>query len=396
MIGLDLKTLFTAATIHYLVILAVIVPFWLKQRKRYRGLDFLMVCSFLLAAGQLTLMSRESVHPLFSIVGGNILVLGGSVFYLAGLGKFVNKRWLIFPSIILVAVAAGLVACFTFLVDNLAVRTVAASVAYAAVASQCAFLLLVRTDTSLRRVALLPAIVLTLFGVVAISRVVFALFFPGAAGFLRAPAAEIAHLLLFEILGTALLVTTVLMIANRLCAELEAVDRRREGRLHELEHLAMVDSLTGVYNRLKLEQVLETEIQRSHRFARPLSVIILNVDHYKLINDSFGHTVGDAVLKAISTEMRGNVRKVDVVGRWGGDEFLIISPETVLFGAANLAETLRKRIEKYQFETTGPRTVSFGVAELKNSEQAGGLLKRADDALYRAKQFGRNKVMWAG
>jgi diguanylate cyclase (GGDEF)-like protein len=391
-----LTSLFLLSSLHYVVILLVVVPLWLKERKRYRGISHWFAGALLIIAGQIILMSRTAVPAIISTVLANCMIIGGSLLYFIGCELFVGVTVRQLHNYLLLGAAGGLLVYFTFLQDNLQVRTIIASVALAAISFQCAYLLFFRTPPVLRPVTRPNGVILSLYLFTALSRTIWVSVAPGANDLLRTATADVVHLLVFETLGLALLFSTVLMLTRRLLAENEALGRRREGELHELEHLAMVDTVTGIYNRLKLEQVLAAEIQRAHRYLRPLSLILLDVDHYKLINDSFGHDVGDAVLKGMSRELLGGVRKVDVIGRWGGDEFLIISPETVLFGAANLAESLRKRIAKNAFGEAGRQTVSFGVAELKQDEAADGLLKRADDALYRAKQFGRNKVMWAG
>ncbi len=160
----------------------------------------------------------------------------------------------------------------------------------------------------------------------------------------------------------------------------------------ELEKLAITDRLTGLGNRMKLDSTLQIEIARNIRYEHPLSVIIMDLDFFKRINDSLGHQAGDKVLQGVSEILRNTIRDTDIVGRWGGEEFLIICPETTLEGASTLAEKIRLIMESTELEEGVIVTGSFGVAERELGEKDAGLISRADDALYEAKANGRNKV----
>lgn len=159
-----------------------------------------------------------------------------------------------------------------------------------------------------------------------------------------------------------------------------------------VEELSITDSLTQLYNRSKLDDVLRYEINRANRYKNALSVIMFDIDHFKHINDSFGHPVGDAVLVAIAEITRKALRDTDIAGRWGGEEFMVICPDTDLQGAANLAEKMRQTIASYSFPEAGHRSSSFGVVVYKRDEDEDSLLKRVDAVLYKAKENGRNRV----
>lgn len=160
----------------------------------------------------------------------------------------------------------------------------------------------------------------------------------------------------------------------------------------KLEVLSKQDPLTGLGNRAFLDQVYDKEFERVKRYGSPLSVILVDIDHFKRINDTHGHQVGDAVLIAVAGILRNNTRANDTIGRWGGEEFMAICPETTADNALQLAEKLRRAIAEYDFGTAGRQTASFGLAEYHTSDTQHALVKRADDALYRAKQGGRNRV----
>ncbi|RAK09331.1 diguanylate cyclase (GGDEF)-like protein [Halanaerobium saccharolyticum] len=161
---------------------------------------------------------------------------------------------------------------------------------------------------------------------------------------------------------------------------------------NKLRFLAHNDQLTGVSNRRDLTNILEKEYERNQRYNNTFSFIIFDIDHFKIINDNYGHNTGDRILKELSNLVNTNIRKSDYFGRWGGEEFVVIAPENNLKSAEKLAEKLRREIDKYNFINERNVTASFGVAEISADENIDNLIKRADDALYRAKQNGRNRV----
>ncbi|ARJ67812.1 response regulator [Magnetospirillum sp. ME-1] len=160
----------------------------------------------------------------------------------------------------------------------------------------------------------------------------------------------------------------------------------------ELERASITDTLTGLFNRRRLDEAYAHELDRAQRYAKPVSLIISDVDHFKSVNDTHGHQTGDDVLKTIAGLLRSGVRAVDIVGRWGGEEFLVICPDTDLDGAVALAEKLRASIAEEPVATIGSTTASFGVAQYRDGESFKDTVARADTALYRAKINGRNRV----
>ncbi|WP_415901647.1 GGDEF domain-containing protein [Neptuniibacter sp. QD29_5] len=160
----------------------------------------------------------------------------------------------------------------------------------------------------------------------------------------------------------------------------------------EISKLAVTDQLTGLHNRRKLDDAMLFEIERVKRYQKPLSVIMCDLDHFKMINDTYGHKTGDDVIVATAHLIKKGVRASDIVGRWGGEEFLIICPHSDQQGATVLAEKIRLDIGAYEGEPNLVITASFGVAEYISGEDSQAFLCRADKALYIAKSEGRNQV----
>ena len=143
---------------------------------------------------------------------------------------------------------------------------------------------------------------------------------------------------------------------------------------------------------MKLDQSLKMETKRFERYGRPVSIILMDIDYFKKINDTYGHQAGDEVLKTVSAILTDNLRQIDVIGRWGGEEFLIICPETDLECACGIAEKLRKTVESHDFGLDIAVTCSFGAAAIASNENDSDFIQKADDALYMAKENGRNRV----
>ncbi|WP_456465137.1 sensor domain-containing diguanylate cyclase [Desulfurobacterium sp.] len=182
-----------------------------------------------------------------------------------------------------------------------------------------------------------------------------------------------------------IIIEMLVHLANTVMKELEKKNR-------EIKKLADIDCLTGIYNRRKVLEELEKEIMRTQRYGNPLSVIIFDVDFFKEVNDTYGHLMGDKILREIAQIIKKNIRRPDIFGRYGGEEFLIILPETDITGGVKFAEKIRKLIENHSFPIDRKITISLGVTEYRYGDTVDTILARADKALYSAKESGRNKV----
>ena len=170
-----------------------------------------------------------------------------------------------------------------------------------------------------------------------------------------------------------------------------------EAQYHEeIYRMMTTDGLTQVYNRRYFDEMLDREVSRARRYERPFCVLVFDIDHFKRVNDTYGHLAGDAVLRQIGSTAKGRVRRNDVLARIGGEEFGLITPEIHLQGALELGTKINKMIVAQPFEFDGDRidiTISVGVAEwLEQYETGEDVLRAADEKLYQAKELGRNRV----
>jgi len=178
--------------------------------------------------------------------------------------------------------------------------------------------------------------------------------------------------------------------------ELEKRNLKLQAAMKDLELAARTDSLTGLYNRRYMQNRLDEELVRVKRNKKDFTVVMSDIDFFKRINDAHGHECGDHVLKFMAGTLRSGIREQDIVSRWGGEEFIILLPETDKKGGLVLSEKIRKAIEASVFRYSDMDlrlTMTFGVATYRPEESIDELLKRADDALYAGKESGRNRVI---
>ncbi|MHB8122297.1 MAG: GGDEF domain-containing protein [Desulfuromonadaceae bacterium] len=158
------------------------------------------------------------------------------------------------------------------------------------------------------------------------------------------------------------------------------------------ERQARIDYLTGIYNRLMFSELLEAELQRARRYGSELSLIMFDLDHFKKVNDTYSHNIGDHVLKEVAQLVLDNIRSHDIFSRWGGEEFMVLTPKSDQGQALILAEKLRCLIESHDFGAGLQVTASFGVTQFRPGDHTDTFIARSDEAMYLAKENGRNRT----
>ena len=203
---------------------------------------------------------------------------------------------------------------------------------------------------------------------------------------------------IYQSIATTFLIIVFIIIVleitlRRFLNKIELINGHLTQKVKEVTLLSITDPLTQIFNRQKLEQVLKAEMQRNHRYNIPFSVLMVDIDYFKRINDTYGHDVGDSVLIEFSRLISENIRENDVFARWGGEEFIILLSFQSIETVRQKAEFLRKLIEKFRFKKANKVTASFGATQYKSSESETELFKRLDNNLYLAKRRGRNQVV---
>jgi polar amino acid transport system substrate-binding protein len=180
---------------------------------------------------------------------------------------------------------------------------------------------------------------------------------------------------------------------RRMYKRLQETNLLLENKHRELKTISEQDRLTEVFNRVKLESVLSSELSRSQRYDNPLVLMILDIDFFKKVNDEHGHLIGDQVLMSFAEVVSGVLRKIDVFGRWGGEEFLVICPQTDINNSTFIAKKILEKVRNHDFPNELHITCSIGICEYKKGETENSFVERADRALYKAKREGRNQFV---
>lgn len=186
---------------------------------------------------------------------------------------------------------------------------------------------------------------------------------------------------------------TVLILEKTSGSPQDNAVHQLQKRIHELERSNASDPLTGTWNRAHFQHVIHIELERSLRYHQPISLIFFDIDHFKRVNDTYGHACGDNVLCELVNVVRRNIRASDMLFRWGGEEFALLATSTHYRAASKLANSLRSKVAAHPMPNVGHITISLGVAEFFGGESEEDWFNRADQALYQAKGSGRNRVV---
>ncbi|AUQ27047.1 diguanylate cyclase [Dickeya zeae] len=349
---------------------------WAAHNHRDREL---MICTWALVfhGTAYTLYAlRGQIPDTLSIIPSNILIAQAYSLLLLSVATFQQRRvphWLLWMPAVFAAVF------FSIMLDNQKARTLVSSIlcmlqAFVVIG----YLLTQATDQPVRGRNLM---VLGL--TVNILSLIHRLFLLLSSG--NYPTSLLASSPALTIINVASL-ATLLFIANGLIM----MTKDRSDHLNSL--MLRQDNLTGCWNRIRVQEIARQEMDRLERYGYPVSLLMFDLDHFKKVNDDYGHATGDEVLKAFAHIARTTLRTTDVLGRWGGEEFVAILPSTGIGGAILTAERIRQALESQRFSNGLQVTTSIGIAVCQSTDHWESWLSRADSALYRAKAAGRNRV----
>lgn len=382
MLELDIRTLFFVATLTTLLMAIAMVVLW-RTIPGERACRYWAAGGALVAAAFLSVWLRGLIPDFVSIVLANAMFAAGYGLVVIGVNVFTGRPgrlgWLVAVTVGVFAWAAY----FTYGVPDVGARIVVISTVTGAMALWCAGRLVIAALPGMRLTQGVTAAVFVLHGVPMLVRAAVTQFGGEATTGLFAPST----------LQTVVFVD-VTLAAIGLAFGFAAMTTRR---LHlNLERLASHDPLTGLLNRHALDVAIEREMARSARHLYPLSVLLMDLDHFKRVNDTYGHDAGDAVLKAFAEVAAGVLRRDDVLGRQGGEEFMALLPGSDRSSALRVAERIRAAVAATPIEHEGRAitvTVSIGVATAMDRASWDDALRAADAALYEAKHSGRDRVV---
>jgi len=345
--------------------------FLIRELKQYRGVEAALLANLCVAVGLLLRMFAALLPEFLTTIVSNILLLVGPALFYVALSQFTGFRYSRMLLIGVIATVLVFLAYFTYWDDDIRKRMIAFSLGSVSMVFILIHQLWRIQKTALRFSARLMLVSFLIHGIFLVLRVISIILAPPQETFNLTPAQSGTYLLSFAI---SFFWTTgfVLMVSHRL--------------RNDLMEIATIDVLTRIPNRRATQAFLEKELSRTQRHQGEFSILLIDIDDFKKVNDRWGHAVGDEVLVRTASLFQAMIRKQDLVGRWGGEEFLFIVPGPCDAGA--LAERIRSEIARTEYRQGNAAfhiTISIGVACANQTSLGDEILKKADDALYRSK-----------
>lgn len=387
-VTLDIRTL-TFVLMLVSAILSLLMLYIWRTNKTYPGFGLWTLANCVGAVGFFLMGTRGVAPDFISIVIANTLTMGCLALTLAGIRTFAGKSTSKILCIAALLAQAGALAYYTYAVPDVPTRIYIASILAVGFSAWIGYEFLKLQQTDRLFATSFGAKVFGLFALFMASRVVLTFYFSHLDN-LYSP--DWIQSLTFMMLIIFVMIWTV----NFIMLNSERLQRELRVAQVELEKIATTDFLTGISNNRSFTDVSENEVRRAMRFRHSLSAIIMDIDDFKAINDTYGHSTGDVVLRKIVEVSKTGLRTIDTMGRLGGEEFGILLPHTDIAGAKTVAAYLRSAIEEAEVRIPNgvlKVTASFGVAELRPGDvRLRTLLDRADGYLYEAKRSGKNCV----
>lgn len=375
MFGLDPRSIILMSGVMSLLMAGMLAVMRRGYPRSVRGLN-LWAMSFVLAfVASLLIASHGKIPYIFTTVLGNCALLYSATLSYLGSQRFyqqatTHRKWAA-----LVVICAPVFAWFTVVYPSYLVRIELFSLVMICILVAHVRLLL--RSIAVNHFARVAAVVLSIQIVFLMIRMTTLALDNAAQGVFDTSMMQVIHLMVYAFAGLLITVSQVLMASERMRAE--------------FEHVATHDQLTGALSRGAVIEACEQELERCQRHGRVLTLMMMDLDNFKSINDTHGHLVGDRVLMDFVKQVVGQLRRPDRLGRFGGEEFVLLLPETPMDEASRVAERIRETVQKNHVEPGC--TVSIGVATaVTGKETMDDLVARADAALYRAKKAGRNRV----
>ncbi|MBF7096824.1 GGDEF domain-containing protein [Alkalibacter mobilis] len=368
---------------------------WYRIKDKYSGIFFVFL-DFIFQSVGLTLASLQFlISPIYSVILANTLMYVGAILLLLGVGKFMNIKIQNVPYIFTSILFICLYSFFTIISPDTRIRLIVFTVMISPVFIHTIYIILYKADRKHRKFAVNVAIAHTLLLLIHGSRAYIGLNNFSLLDYSNLHQSESLLITSSLLLMIYLTFSITQMIHMKLLFQLDRSNDYTKNLLVKTQHLANTDSLTKIYNRGKIEDILKEEINIYKTYGRLFSVLMVDIDHFKRFNDEYGHDFGDQVIIEVSRLLQQSLRATDSIGRWGGEEFLIILKDSNLQVAQSVGQKLINIIGDKTLEYDEIKenlTISIGCSVMKEDYTMSTLIKSADTSLYKAKQNGRNRI----
>lgn len=385
----DMRTIYFISMLVNLVLATSMLVCW-RTQKTYAGFTYMALSTAMIALTFLLFAVRGWIPDYISILGANLLIGMASILRLEGFRRFVGNEQFRRGNLIIVVAMLIAAAYFSSVENSELMRAITVSCAVIYFVTNIIYIL-VKSPNQVEKplISIIVAMHVVYVLVMAGRAVAWLVFWPDMHLF-ASTAINVSYFIYDLMNNIALTIIYIMMNGQRLTSRLTVAQQA-------LELLATRDSLTELYNNRTLRELGQAELLRSRRMKHAMTLLMFDIDHFKSVNDTYGHAAGDKVLKVLGQHALKSCRDMDIVARMGGDEFVILLPETSGDKGLVVAERLRQIVAQHccDWESNPIKvTLSIGLAELTTEDQEfESLLRRADDALYEAKRTGRDRLV---
>ena len=389
---LDMRTIVLSHTLINFVLAFLLLFSWVQSNRRNRALLTWTLSYAFITAGDILMTLRGFLPDIVSIILANTLVFTGFFFLTLGISVFLDRKSPLVTGILAVSMAVISYCLFTFIFPSLRYRIITFSLVAVFFTLYNMILFLRYSPKELKMTSRLAAGINAGFTAINIARIVLTIIFQPGGDWMSSGSIESSFILVNTVLFTGFAFILFQLVNTKLQSALEDTAR-------DLEYFATKDPLTGVFNRRKFTEMAEREFVRFKRYKQVCTLIVVDIDNLKPVNDTQGHLAGDQVLLRFSSIVRRNLRESDFFGRFGGDEFYLLLIETGKTDAAKIMERIRDECGKESIaykDVTLNFTISGGIAEFREEDLTlDDPFAAADKALYTAKESGKNRIITA-
>lgn len=393
--SIDLQTTVIIYVFINYICAFIIGSTWFQSKDKFKGID-LIFADFVMQSLGLTLASFYLILPSFiSILIANILMYLGSILLLFGIGRFVSVKLRKNIYYVLSFVFIVLYSYYTLVSPDPRMRLIAFTVLIVPVFIHTSYIVFFNADKKHQKYCFKIGVVHILFAFTHGARTILGIHRFPADSYYSFSNSESILILISSLLMILLTFAVMQMIHIKLLDQLDNYICKTETLLNKTSQLAITDNLTKLYNRRKVEDTLLLAVDSFNNYNIPLSLLMIDIDHFKRFNDTYGHDVGDKVIMDIAKTLKENIRSTDTVGRWGGEEFLIVLHNADIKVATEIGNKIIDRVRRLDLNYCSGEeniTVSIGCAEITKGQTLNNLLKTVDAALYKAKNNGRDRL----
>lgn len=396
MIFLDMKTTVIIYVLVNYICAYIMYLTASKYKKNFKGLNYFFM-HFIFEAVGLTLSSFRNILPdAITIILSNYLIFMGIILFLFAMSLFLDikihkKIYLIYSLIF-----ASAYVYFTYFNRDIRVRILIFSSMALLIFINILYMLIISSNKKQKRYINITKNVFVSFAIIYVLRFYYAFTGGTITNYFSTPMMDIILVVLSQMCTIVLAYSLQHMITSRFFYKLESNSIELDILLKKAESLATTDALTNIFNRRKIRELLTHEIEIFKRYGNNFSILIADIDHFKRFNDTYGHDIGDKTLIKLTEVLAKNIRSTDYLGRWGGEEFIVIFPGLKLEEASLAAEKLIKVVENTALDFIDDSdekiTISIGLSTFNENSTYDIILKQADEALYAAKSNGRNQI----